>query len=334
MDDAAHERGVVWHAAMHYRALDELIVDMGGFAEAGVRAGDAVLVAAGGVALDRLRGRLGGQTDGVTWLDLSPLGSNPRRVMSGMRLFAEGHRGRPVRIARQAGWLTRPADEVREAMRYEPLLDLAVGPVRLLCAFDARLDAAVLDCAERTHRLVGRGGRWTPSRSYASSAQLPRECDSPLAPPPADAAVLTFRRDHARVRDFVAGRARAAGLDADRAADLILAVSELTANTHAHTSRPGTVTLWRTDAEIICQVHDSGHITDPLAGSLPPDLSATSKGWGLWVVNQVCDLVETRTAPGGTTTRVHMRLRHPPPARRPPASSDGGAREQPPLGNT
>jgi hypothetical protein len=36
----------------------------------------------------------------------------------------------------------------------------------------------------------------------------------------------------------------------------------------------------------------------------PPD----SDGQGLWVVNDVCDLVETRSGPAGTTTRVHFRL--------------------------
>jgi hypothetical protein len=34
-------------------------------------------------------------------------------------------------------------------------------------------------------------------------------------------------------------------------------------------------------------------------------------GNGLWVVNQVCDLVQARTGRAGTTTRLHMRLRRP-----------------------
>jgi hypothetical protein len=33
-----------------------------------------------------------------------------------------------------------------------------------------------------------------------------------------------------------------------------------------------------------------------------------SHGHGLWVVHQLCDLVELRTGASGTTIRLHMRL--------------------------
>jgi anti-sigma regulatory factor (Ser/Thr protein kinase) len=32
-------------------------------------------------------------------------------------------------------------------------------------------------------------------------------------------------------------------------------------------------------------------------------------GQGLWLVNQVCDLVEVRSSPDGTTICLHMSLR-------------------------
>gem|GEM_PF-2603524 len=32
---------------------------------------------------------------------------------------------------------------------------------------------------------------------------------------------------------------------------------------------------------------------------------------GLWLVNQVCDLVQARTGPAGSTTRLHMSLDRP-----------------------
>jgi hypothetical protein len=65
------------------------------------------------------------------------------------------------------------------------------------------------------------------------------------------------------------------------------------------------VHIWHTSAEIVCQFHDSGHITDPLAGRFRhgPD----DRGHGLWLVNQVCDLVELRSGEAGTTVRLHMR---------------------------
>ena len=108
------------------------------------------------------------------------------------------------------------------------------------------------------------------------------------------------------VRRLVDGHAVRAGLPDERAANLVLAASELAANTLRHTSAGGTVQVWRTEDEILCQIQDRGWITDPLAGrrrSAPDE-----RGHGLWVVNQVCDLVELRTGQGGTTVRMHMSL--------------------------
>ena len=110
----------------------------------------------------------------------------------------------------------------------------------------------------------------------------------------------------AEVMKHEARYAERAGLPADRRADLVLAVSEIAANTLAHTAAGGTVHIWASGPELICQVHDSGWITDPMAGRRRP--APDSPGQGLWVVNHVCDLVETRSGPAGTTTRLRFRL--------------------------
>ena len=110
------------------------------------------------------------------------------------------------------------------------------------------------------------------------------------------------------MRAFAATQARRAGLPADRARDLVIAVSELAANTWRHTDAGGTLHIWAADGEVLCQVHDSGHISDPLAGRRRP-IPEAGRGNGLWVVNQLCDLVELRTGSTGTTFRLHIRLR-------------------------
>jgi hypothetical protein len=38
-----------------------------------------------------------------------------------------------------------------------------------------------------------------------------------------------------------------------------------------------------------------------------PELDAQT-GRGLWIVNQLCDLVQMRVMPTGTTVRMHFRL--------------------------
>jgi hypothetical protein len=68
------------------------------------------------------------------------------------------------------------------------------------------------------------------------------------------------------------------------------------------------VTLWVTQSEVICQVNDTGQVTDPLAGRLRREPAAAAGGHGLRVVRQACDLVQIRTSPAGTAIRLHMYL--------------------------
>ena len=98
-----------------------------------------------------------------------------------------------------------------------------------------------------------------------------------------------------------------AGLTEARAIDLVLAVSEVAANTIKHAKSPGSLKIWYDDSEIVCQIHDEGVITDPLTGHRRPSLEAQG-GHGLWIVNQVCDQVELRSDESGTTIRLHMNL--------------------------
>jgi anti-sigma regulatory factor (Ser/Thr protein kinase) len=135
----------------------------------------------------------------------------------------------------------------------------------------------------------------------------------PLSAPPDGARVLRYESSLAGVRAFAATEARQAGLAPNRAQDLVIAIAELAANTLAHTSGPGAVTFWATGDEVICQVHDQGQITDPMAGQVRPAPDASGGGRGLWLVRQVCDDVEIRSDRAGTTVRVHMR-RAPGPA--------------------
>src|SRR5205814_10014618 len=78
----------------------------------------------------------------------------------------------------------------------------------------------------------------------------------------------------------------------------------------SHTEGAGTLQVWHTRGELICQVADTGHLADPLAWhrSRSDELLG---GNGLWLVNQVCDLVQARTGQAGTTIRLHMRLSRP-----------------------
>ena len=125
---------------------------------------------------------------------------------------------------------------------------------------------------------------------------------------PSAAMSLTFTTDLSAVREFVRHCAKEAGLAEARAIDLVLAVSEVAANTLRHAKSAGTLDIWHDANEIVCQIKDKGFIADPLAGQRRPTADAAG-GHGLWIVNQVCDLVELRSDESGTTIKLHMALR-------------------------
>jgi len=131
--------------------------------------------------------------------------------------------------------------------------------------------------------------------------------DGPLPPAAPGAMSYRYTTDLAAVRAVVYRYARQAGLPESRAIDLVLAVSEVAANTVRHAKSPGSLTIWYDSREIVCQIHDDGTIADPLAGLRKPSLEATG-GHGLWIVHQVCDEVEMRSDETGTTVRLHMGL--------------------------
>jgi anti-sigma regulatory factor (Ser/Thr protein kinase) len=110
--------------------------------------------------------------------------------------------------------------------------------------------------------------------------------------------MLAFTSDLAGVREHVRRQALSFGLAADRVTDLVLAVSEVAANTYHHARSPGVLEIWHDAGEIVCEIRDHGVMT----GTAEP-------GHGLWIVRQVCDRVEFLSSGEGTTVRLHMALR-------------------------
>jgi anti-sigma regulatory factor (Ser/Thr protein kinase) len=139
---------------------------------------------------------------------------------------------------------------------------------------------------------------------------LPSRPTRPITPPEGALVFHTYRSDLAKVRNLVMQQATVAGLGESRANDLVLAVSEVAANTLQHTDSSGTLAIWHDGDEIVCEIHDEGKITDPDAGRRRPAADATG-GHGLWLVRQVCDLVELRSDATGTTIRMHMKIHAP-----------------------
>ena len=324
------------HFALFYRDLDDYAHAIADFLQAGAAANEAAMVAVPGMKQERVRLALGQrhasgrEPAGVSragaaaaasmtatrapaptiFTDMLELGRNPARIMPAIQAFIDGAAGEPIRFVGEPIWPGRSPAEICEATRHEALINLAFEPASatILCLYDvAGLPEDVIADARRTHPVLISGGRPERSRVFSGPHGMPAGCDHPLAGVPSGATVAGYARDLRAVRTLVQNEARKAGLTQPRAVDLVLAVSEVAANTLRHTAAGGTISVWQADGELICQLADTGHISDPLAGRRSPDRDHPG-GQGLWLVNQVCDLVELRTGRDGTVARLHMRL--------------------------
>ena len=180
----------------------------------------------------------------------------------------------------------------------------------LLCPYDKRaLADDVLAEALRTHPYVAEQNGSRQNDSYLPPEPAPGPFDGELPPPAESPAEITFHRERLRdVRAFVAEYSGQRGLPEERTADLVLAVNELATNSVLHAGGGGIVRLWQENGAVMAEVCDDGRLEEPLLGRERPTPDQAS-GRGLWLVNNLCDLVQMRTLPSGTVVRLHMHLR-------------------------
>ncbi|MFT3864878.1 MAG: ATP-binding protein [Solirubrobacterales bacterium] len=133
--------------------------------------------------------------------------------------------------------------------------------------------------------------------------------DASIPFPPLDAARLEFGLDDLHdLRARVAATATAAGLATRRVSDLVVAASELAANSILHGGGRGLATVWGEDGSVFVEVADAGTITDPEVGRSRPAPSA-AHGRGLYIANQLCDEVAIESGPTGTRIRLRVAAR-------------------------
>jgi len=297
------------HLAYLYDDERDYLSYLSAFAGAGLRNAEPVLVAVPGHRAALLRERLGAESPLVRYGAMTQTGRNPARLIPELRAFIDEHPGHRVRYIGESIWPGRSGPELCEATRHEALINLAfnTAAVIVVCPYDVRgLAASVVSGARGTHPVVVRNGQTEPGARYAGRGVVPAECESPLPAPPPGAKVRGYQASLREVRQLVTSYCADLGMDSERVTNLVIAAGEVTANTLRHTAAGGTFWVWHTGEEIICQVQDQGWIADPLAGRWRRSPDET--GHGLWVVNQVCDLVEIRSSEAaGTVIRLHMR---------------------------
>lgn len=259
-----------------------------------------------------LRGELGDAGTAVEFVDMEVVGRNPARIIPVWRDFLERTAGSdaPVLGIGEPAWPGRDPVELEECRRHEALLNSAFAPDRewsLLCPYDsAALDDDVLERACESHSHVRSHGARVESPTWSGPVNSPFE--GLLSKPPGDSRAIEFGRESlAQARALVAREAASAALSEDRGPDMVVAVGELAANSVLHGGGHGTLRVWRELDALVAEVRDRGRIEQPLAGRLRPG-AGQGGGRGLWMVNQLCDLVQIRSGPEGTGVRVRIGL--------------------------
>ena len=303
------------HEALFYAGLDDFLAGTVPFVREGLENDEPTLVAVPRVRLQALESELGADASAVTLLDMEQIGRNPAHIIPAWRTFlAENGNGEsPVRGIGEPIWAGRSDSELIECQRHEALLNVAFadsGTWRLLCPYDtAALPDDVIVEARRSHPWVSDATARSSSADCRALDLMAAPFDAPLPPPPADAVELPFTLESIPgVRHVVAVAARAAGFDQGDVDDVVLAAHELATNSVRHGGGRGVARVWRDATGLVCEVADRGRIGDPLVGRERPK-STRPGGRGLWMANQLCDLVQVRTFADGNAVRLHMRLR-------------------------
>jgi anti-sigma regulatory factor (Ser/Thr protein kinase) len=294
------------HDAFVYTDDEEFLRHTASFVRDALRAGDFVLVALPPSRLDLLRDELGSWADQVDFVDMTEAGSNPARIIPLWQRVLDQHPGRGITGIGEPAYVGRTAVELEEAKLHEALLNLAFehsGPFQLRCPYDASLVSTSLDPAENHPTMAD-----TAARGF-SPAVAEDMFRTPLPGVPADAEQRVFELgDLTELRHWVNARARSRGLSTDRVSDLALALHEICTNSVRFGGGGGILSLWIDDGSLVCDVTDEGSIDDLLVGRVLPPVSGLG-GRGVWLANQLCDLVQIRSGKTGTQIRLHTRLR-------------------------
>jgi anti-sigma regulatory factor (Ser/Thr protein kinase) len=296
------------HEVLHYHGDEQFLRVLSAYIRQGLAGDEAVAVAETPRRIGLLRDALGDDARSVDFLDLTTVGGNPARIIAFWHTYftTQKSAGRHVRGIGEPAWPGRRDIEMSEVRLHEFLVNRAfdAGPGwRLLCPYDAEhLPSDVLAQSLLTHpiELTEAGAKKT--EGYQETAIMDA-FGTELAPPSS-----TRRHDYtletvSEVRRLVASHARHWLVPQTRIDDLVLAASEIATNSVRYGGGTGVLQLWADPDGLQVQLSDNGQIGEPLTGRRVPALDATG-GRGVYLTNQLSDLVQLRSSAAGTTVRI------------------------------
>lgn len=293
------------HEAFLYDDPDTFLDGTVPFVLDGVEAGQPVMVAVRACRSEPLRDALGKAAAEVHFVDMTELGHNPARIIPGWRRFIDEHcqDDQPVRGIGEPIWRDRRTHEIVEAQLHEALLNVAVDPdtpMWLRCPYDVGvLTEHELAEAARSHPILVEAGTYAGSLSYGGLQHVDDLFAADLPEPTGPTDGITLPAEADVIGALVTAHAVGAGVLPEPTWALSLAVRE----TAAAAAPGGILRMWSEEGALVCEIRDPGRIDDPMTGRRQPQASEPDPR-GLWLANQVCDLVQVRATPHGTTVRI------------------------------
>lgn len=308
-DHPRAERGGFRHAMVAYGSDHELARLVGPFMEFGAAQEEPVVCVASAASAAVLARAAGDAESAIRFVEQADWYRSPNHALDDMcDLVDDRQRVRVIAEppARAGWWL-----EAQEWQRLDSLSNAVAAdlPITTVCLYDARqVGMATLQQALRTHPQVLTSNGPQRSEDYIDPADFAAECDRHELVAPASSLQHTIATpgelgtSRAEVREV----ARRYGVAAHRAGDLAMAVSEIVSNALEHGGGVAKQRAWDEGHGLICEVFDPGPgFDDPFAGYREPP-ALNSRGRGLRMARQLCDLMRIRSTPAGTTVWLYL----------------------------
>ncbi|MFC4116789.1 sensor histidine kinase [Nonomuraea zeae] len=299
------------HQALFYDSDQAFPAALTGFCLDGLAAGDKILAVTTETNLALLAGELGPAAADVEFVPARSWYDAPGRTLAAYNRYVDAHRPfHPrVRIIGEPIWAGRDPVAEAEWTRYESVINAAFAgsPVWVVCPYDERvLPERITADARRTHPSLVTGTGTHHSPAYTDPAAFTCAIDHQPLPEPAGTVMeIHFDVHLHRMRRRLSAHAIELGLGAEEVNRLVLVVNEVVTNAVHHGGGHGRILLWADEDTVVCDVTDPGRMDIPYPGYLPPDPTA-GHGHGLWIVRQLCELLEIRTGEDGTQLRLHL----------------------------
>jgi anti-sigma regulatory factor (Ser/Thr protein kinase) len=302
------------HEALFYAGADGFLAATVPFLDDALAAGEPAFVAAPAGELDALRNVFGAGVEGIEFADMAVLGRNPACIIAAWHGFVDAHAGtgRRLRGIGQPVFPARSVAEIGECERHEALLNVAFAvepPLWLICPYDtASLPPEVIAAAHRSHPHTS-GHSHGPTARYDEAELLRSVFAGSWPEPPHESAAFDIGGigEITALRRFATKHASELGVPPAQQDDVALVVSELISNAIRHGGGRGVLRMWRDRDQLVLQTRNRGALTDPLVGRLRPR-ARQPDGRGLWIINQLCDLVQIRSHHGDVVVTAGWRI--------------------------